>query len=44
MKDGKQLRTRRLEVSADGKTLKTTVKGTDPKGSMMAGTDVFDKE
>lgn len=44
MKDGKLLRTRRLVVSKDGKTMTSTVKGTDPKGNKVAGTDVFDRQ
>lgn len=44
MKNGKELRTRRLVVSKDGKTMTSTVKGTDPKGDKVAGTDVFDKQ
>jgi len=43
-KDGKELRTRRSVVSADGKTMETTVKGTNPKGKPVAGVDVFDKQ
>lgn len=43
-KAGKELRTRRLEVSRDGKTMKSTVKGVDAKGDKLAGTDVFDRE
>jgi hypothetical protein len=44
MKNGKELRTRRLVVSKDGKTMTSTVKGTDAKGNRIAGTDVFDKQ
>ncbi|HEU4636398.1 MAG TPA: hypothetical protein VFS41_09490 [Edaphobacter sp.] len=44
MKNGKELRTRRLVVSKDGKTMTSAVKGTDAKGNKVAGTDVFDKQ
>lgn len=44
MKDGKQLRTRRMVVSADGKTMQTTVKGTNPLGKQIVGVDFFDKQ
>jgi hypothetical protein len=44
MKNGKEVRTRRLVVSKDGKTMTSTVKGTDPKGNKVAGTDVFDRQ
>ncbi|MEG9436851.1 hypothetical protein JAO29_11830 [Edaphobacter sp. HDX4] len=44
MKNGQELRTRRLVVSKDGKTMTTTVNGTDPKGNKLAGTDVFDRQ
>ncbi len=44
MKDGKELRTRRLVVSEDGKTMKSTLKGTNPGGQPVAGVDFFDKQ
>jgi hypothetical protein len=44
MKDGKELRTRRLVVSEDGKTMKSTLKGTNPAGQPVAGVDFFDKQ
>jgi hypothetical protein len=44
MKDGKELRSRRMVVSEDGKTMKSTVKGTNPAGQPVAGVDFFDKQ
>ncbi|WP_433967607.1 hypothetical protein [Tunturiibacter gelidiferens] len=43
-KAGKELRTRHAVVSADGKTLSTTVKGTGADGKPVAGVDVYDKQ
>jgi hypothetical protein len=43
-KDGKELRTRRMVVSGDGKTMQTTVKGTNAKGEKVNGVDFFDKQ
>ena len=44
MKDGKEIRTRHVVVSADGKSLSTTVKGTALDGKPAAGVDVYDKQ
>jgi hypothetical protein len=44
MKDGKELRSRRMVVSDDGKTMKSTVKGTNAAGQPVAGVDFFDKQ
>jgi hypothetical protein len=43
-KDGKLLRTRRTVVSKDGKTMQTTVKGTNAMGHEVSGVDFFDKQ
>jgi len=43
-KDGKPLRTRRMVLSKDGKTMQTTVKGTDAMGHQVSGVDFFDKQ
>jgi hypothetical protein len=43
-KDGKEVRTRHAVVSADGKTLSTTVKGTGTDGKPVAGVDVYDRQ
>jgi glucan-binding YG repeat protein len=43
-KNGKETASRRVVLSKDGKTLKNTVNGTDPKGNPLAGADVFDKQ
>src|ERR1700738_2895972 len=42
MKDGKEIRTRHVVVSADGKSLSTTVKGTSLDGKPAAGVDFYD--
>ncbi len=44
MKNGKEVATRRSVVSRDGKTLRTTVKGTGTQGEAVAGTDVYEKQ
>jgi hypothetical protein len=44
MKAGKELRSRRIVVSEDGKTMKSTVKGTGVTGQPMAGVDFYDKQ
>lgn len=44
MKDGKQLRTRRMVVSDDGKTMTSTVSGTGVNGKPAAGVDVYDRQ
>ncbi len=44
MKDGKEIRTRRMVLSEDGKTMQSTVKGTNAKGTKVSGTDFFDKQ
>lgn len=43
-KDGKELRTRRMVLSEDGKTMETTVKGTNAIGKEVSGVDFFDKQ
>jgi surface antigen len=43
-KGGKEIRTRRMTVSKDGKTMSLTFKGTGPDGKPAAGTDVYDKQ
>jgi hypothetical protein len=43
-KDGKEIRSRHIVVSKDGKTMTSTVKGTNPNGSPVDGTDVYDKQ
>ncbi|MCU1253371.1 MAG: hypothetical protein JWQ49_6400 [Edaphobacter sp.] len=43
-KDGKELRTRHMVVSKDGKTMTSKVKGTNPNGKPVDGTDVYDKQ
>jgi hypothetical protein len=43
-KDGKVVSSRHLVVSKDGKTMRSTVKGMDAAGKMVAGTDVYDKQ
>jgi hypothetical protein len=44
MKNGKEIRTRRLVVSGDGKTMRSSQKGTNVAGMPVVGTDVFDKQ
>lgn len=44
MKDGKEIRTRRMVLAEDGKTMQTTVKGTNAAGEQVAGVDFFDKQ
>ena len=43
-KGGKIVATRHWEVSADGKTLRSVVKGENATGQKVAGTEVFDKQ
>jgi hypothetical protein len=43
-KDGKEIRTRHIVISKDGKTMKTKVKGMNPGGNQVEGTDVYDKQ
>jgi hypothetical protein len=43
-KDGKELRSRRMVVAKDGKTMTSKVKGTNPSGNPVDGTDVYDKQ
>ena len=43
-KDGKEVRSRHIVISKDGKTMTSTVKGTSPNGSPVDGTDVYDKQ
>jgi hypothetical protein len=44
LKGGKAIRTRHLVVSEDGKTMHSTVKGTNNVGKNVAGTDFFDRQ
>jgi hypothetical protein len=44
MKNGKEIRTRHMTVSEDGKTMTSSQKGTNPAGQPAVGTDVFDKQ
>jgi hypothetical protein len=44
MKDGKELRSRHIVISKDGKTMTSKVKGMNPAGRSVAGVDVFDKQ
>jgi hypothetical protein len=43
-KDGKVVSSRRVMVSKDGKTMRSTVKGMNLTGQTVAGTDVYDKQ
>jgi len=43
-KGGKVVLTVRTRVSADGKTMTTTVKGTDAAGKAVDGSAVYDKQ
>jgi hypothetical protein len=43
-KDGKEIRSRHIVISKDGKTMTSKVKGTNPNGSPVDGTDVYDKQ
>lgn len=43
-KDGKELRMRRMVVSEDGKTMQSTVKGTNGQGQQVSGVDFFDRQ
>jgi hypothetical protein len=44
MKDGKQVRSRHMEISKDGKTMTSKVTGMAPDGSQLNGLDVYDKQ
>lgn len=44
MKGGKKIRTRRMTVSSDGKTMMSTISGMGTSGKKVAGTDVYDKQ
>jgi hypothetical protein len=44
MKDGKELRTRRMVLSGDGKTMQSTVKGINAMGQHVEGVDFFDRQ
>lgn len=44
MKDGKEIRTRRMVLSKDGKTMQTTVTGTNALGKQVSGVDFLDKQ
>jgi hypothetical protein len=43
-KGGKVVFTIRTRISADGKTMTGTVKGTDAQGKPVEGTAVYDKQ
>jgi hypothetical protein len=43
-KDGKEIRTRHMVISKDGKTMTSKVKGINPGGNQVEGTDVYDKQ
>jgi hypothetical protein len=43
-KNGKEILSRRVVVSQDGKTMRINVRGTDAQGKPIAGVDVFDKQ
>jgi hypothetical protein len=43
-KDGKEIRSRHIVISKDGKTMTSKVKGTNPNGNPVDGTDVYDKQ
>jgi len=43
-KGGKVVTTRRVVVSKDGKTIRSSVKGINSAGQKVEGTDVFDKQ
>ena len=44
LKDGKEIRMRRMVVSEDGKTMQTTMTGTNALGKQVSGTDFFDRQ
>jgi hypothetical protein len=43
-KDGKEIRSRHIVISKDGKTMTSRVKGMNPSGQPVDGTDVYDKQ
>jgi hypothetical protein len=43
-KDGKEIRSRHIVISKDGKTMTSKVKGMNPAGITVAGVDVYDKQ
>jgi hypothetical protein len=43
-KNGKEIRSRHIVISKDGKTMTSKVTGTSPNGSPVDGTDVYDKQ
>jgi len=43
-KGGKEVTTRRVVVSKDGKTIRSSVKGINSAGQTVEGTDVYDKQ
>jgi len=43
-KGGKEIRTRRMTVAKDGKTISSILKGTNPQGKPVVGVDVYDKQ
>jgi hypothetical protein len=43
-KDGKEIRSRHIVISKDGKTMTSKVKGVNPAGSPVDGVDVYDKQ
>jgi hypothetical protein len=43
-KNGKEVSSRRVVVSKDGKMMRSTVKGTNPTGQTVRGADVYEKQ
>jgi len=43
-KDGKEVRSRHIVISKDGKTMTSKVKGMNPGGNQVEGIDVYDKQ
>lgn len=43
-KGGKEVASRRIVVTKDGKTMRSSVKGTNTTGKSVAGTDIYEKQ
>ena len=43
-KDGKQVASRRIVISKDGKTMRATIKGMNAAGQTVAGTETYQKQ
>jgi hypothetical protein len=43
-KNGKEVATRHVVVSKDGKTMRSSIKGVNAQGNAISGTDVFEKQ